>query len=314
MSKNEDFKDHLIKKMKEKDLAETSINFYLRNLKKLNDDKPIENLNFLSNKKKVMKFILSKKPNTQRNYYISLVSTLRTDPTKKTLQKFYQGHMDSMNKTLKEKESSNEKTETQKNNWIPHEEIQNIYNDLEKHVNEFKDKINLSESEYKVLLKYVVLSLYILIPPRRNKDYKDAYIIKGIKEKDLDNKENYIDITNKKFIFNNFKTAKTEGQQKIDIPDNLLNVLNIYVKHHPLLEENEKTFDVPFLVNYKGIPLDSVNAITVILNKIFPKKIGSSMLRHMYLSNKYGDILKEQQKDAKMMAHSTTMQKDYIKK
>jgi hypothetical protein len=37
------------------------------------------------------------------------------------------------------------------------------------------------------------------------------------------------------------------------------------------------------------------------------------MLRHIYLSNKYGDTLKEQQKDAELMSHNLNTQKDYIK-
>jgi hypothetical protein len=37
------------------------------------------------------------------------------------------------------------------------------------------------------------------------------------------------------------------------------------------------------------------------------------MLRHIYLSSKYGDDLKEREKDAKIMGHSLQTQKDYIK-
>jgi hypothetical protein len=37
------------------------------------------------------------------------------------------------------------------------------------------------------------------------------------------------------------------------------------------------------------------------------------MLRHIYLSDKYGDLLKEQKEDAIKMGHSVSMQRDYIK-
>jgi len=37
------------------------------------------------------------------------------------------------------------------------------------------------------------------------------------------------------------------------------------------------------------------------------------MLRHIFLSNKYGDIIEEQKKDADAMGHSVEQQKDYIK-
>lgn len=58
----------------------------------------------------------------------------------------------------------------------------------------------------------------------------------------------------------------------------------------------------------------SVNSITRILNKVFGKKVGSSMLRHIYLSSKYGNVSKEMKEDAKIMGHSTEVQKNtYIK-
>ena len=71
--------------------------------------------------------------------------------------------------------------------------------------------------------------------------------------------------------------------------------------------------EIPFLCDFKGEPLLQVNSITYILNRIFKKKIGSSMLRHFYLSEKYFDKVKEMADDAKNMSHSLSMQKDYIK-
>jgi hypothetical protein len=81
--------------------------------------------------------------------------------------------------------------------------------------------------------------------------------------------------------------------------------------HH--LSNFIKNVPVPLLVDYNDKPLTNINSITYIINKIFKKKIGSSMLRHIYLSGKYGDELKERQKDANMMSHSVEMATDYIK-
>lgn len=310
----EDFETTLIEKLKKKNLTDSTISFYLRNLRKLNNDKEIKNLNFLNNEESIEKIIEGKKPNTKRNYYITIVSILGVDSKKKTLLKHYREKMDKINKDLKEEEGKNEKSETQKKNWIEKKELDEIYDKYKEEVNKFKNEKDLTPKKYDKLLKYVILSLYTLIAPRRNKDYQESYMVKGIPEKDLSDNINYIDITKKKLIFNNFKTVKTEGEQKIDIPDDLMNVLNIYIKFHPLIELNEKKFEVPFLVDDNGLPLPNVNSLTVILNRIFKKNIGSSMLRHMYLSNKYGNILEEQKEDAKNMGHSVEMQKDYIKK
>ena len=54
--------------------------------------------------------------------------------------------------------------------------------------------------------------------------------------------------------------------------------------------------------------------ITRILNKIFGKNIGSSMLRNMYLTNKYGDMVEELKDDTKSMSTSVGVAlNNYIK-
>ena len=93
-----------------------------------------------------------------------------------------------------------------------------------------------------------------------------------------------------------------------------MEVINLYLKYHPLNKNMKKQpTNIPFLVDYKGNPFYKVNDITRMLNKIFHKKVGASMLRHIYLSGKYGDILKQQEQDAKAMSHNLSTQKDYIK-
>jgi hypothetical protein len=126
-----------------------------------------------------------------------------------------------------------------------------------------------------------------------------------------DKTKNYLDTKKRQFIFNVYKTAKKDGQLIVNIPDELFNIIKIYLKHHPMKLEM-KNDNVPFLMYFNKKPVKD-NGITRILNKIFDKKIGSSMLRHIYLSSKYGDILEEQKNDAKMMSHGSLTQKDYIK-
>jgi len=59
--------------------------------------------------------------------------------------------------------------------------------------------------------------------------------------------------------------------------------------------------------------VNPTNGITRILNKIFDKKIGSSMLRHIFLSDNLGEVVKNQEQLANDMAHSVRMQRAYIK-
>jgi hypothetical protein len=62
-------------------------------------------------------------------------------------------------------------------------------------------------------------------------------------------------------------------------------------------------------------PYKNTNSITLLLNRIFKKNIGASMLRKMYLTSKYGDNAEQLKKDASAMGTSTgVIQTNYIKK
>lgn len=304
----ENLYNQLKTKLKEKDLSDGSINLYLRNLKKLNDNQEFKTLKFLSKPEEVINKIKDLKDNTQRQYLISIVSCLKV-LDKQPLYKKYYKLMLNIHDKIKEKPTE-EMTETQKKNWLNWDDVLKIYGEMKDKLKLNKTKI--TEQQYNNLLHFTILSLFVLIQPRRNLDYMKMMIT--FNENTEDKKFNYLDVKKKQFIFNVYKTAKEEtkknGSLIVDIPEDLMKVLETYIKFHPLKKKNE---NIPFLVYYNGEPLNKVNTITRILNKIFGKKIGASMLRHSFLSYKYGDLLKEQEKDAKAMSHNIMTQKDYIK-
>jgi integrase len=313
---NTEFKNDLIQKFKDKGLTENSIKMYVRNLEKLNNNMPLKNFNFLKDVEGILEKLTKYKDNTKRGYIISVCSALSTDNKTKAKKKLYDEYfkiMIDMNKELKEKEKMNEKSDTQKANWVEWNEVETIFNDLKEKVMKFANSKEINEANYNTLLSMIILGLYYYSPPRRNQDYQKMYIVKN-DEPDLPTGANYLDFDKKEFIFNVFKTSKKEGQQRQEIPEELMELIKIYLKFHPLVKGKKlpKT-PVPFLVYSDGSELNKVNSITRILNKVFGKSVGSSMLRHSYLSGKYGDIVKEQKKDAKLMGHSTEQQKDYVK-
>lgn len=312
MTYETEFKQELATKLQDKDVSETSIKLYLRNLEKLNDDQPLKNIKFLKDYDNIIESLNDYKPNTQRNYIIAINSVLSLDPSKnKKLRQQYFDLMMNMNKVLKEKESENKQSQTQKENWITQDEVKARLDELRSKVDKFKKNKTLTESQYNTLLQTVILSLYVLHPARRNKDYQLMNIVK--REKQLADNLNYLDLDNNKFIFNKFKTSKTEGSQEIPIEPELMEIIKIYLKYHPGIDNNKK-FNVPFLVTSNGEPLKNINAITLILNRIFKKKIGSSALRGIYLTSKYGNVRNDMKEDAQKMAHSIeTQQNTYVK-
>lgn len=308
------FKKTLYNALKAKNLSESSIKLYLRNLEKLNDDLPLKNFNFLKDEKNIISKLNDYKDNTKRGYLISITATLSAVKDKfKALYEKYLKLMVDLSNQIKKKPTQ-EMTDTQKENWLKWDEVVKKFNDIKIKVDSFINHKEINESQYNLLLSYVILALYIYNPPRRNLDYQIMNIVKKY-DNSFSSDKNYLSYDDNEFIFNVFKTAKREGQVKTDINENLKHVINQYLKFHPLIKGKKliKSSNFPFLVYFNGNQLITVNAITRILNKLFEKNIGSSMLRHIYLTNKYGEDNNEKLKDAKAMSHSVDTQKTYIK-
>jgi len=287
-----------MEKLKEKGLADKSIKLYMTILKGLNDKREVRNLKFLENPKKILDKIKDYKPTTQRNVLIAIVSILKN--LGNDGYKLYYDKMIEMNKEIEDNNKNNVKTETQKENWIKWDDVENKFNEL---VKKLKGSKNISEDGYNNYLDTVILGLYVLLPPRRNVDY---LTMKVSTDGNKDDKYNWLDLKKKQFIFNNYKTKKSFGQQIIDIPKDLMDLIKKYLKY-------KKDGEGYLLVKFSGERLKSDNAITRRLNKIFGKNISSSMLRHSYLTSKYGKVQEEMKADAEAMAHSVKQQKDYIK-
>lgn len=303
------FENDLEKKFQEKNISGSSIKLYMNNLRKLNDGQEITSFKFLEKPEKIVEKLVKYKPTTKRNFLISIVSALNTDNNSK-IKKLYGKYYDLM-LNMNEEVKNIVHTADELPEW---KVIQEKAEELKKSVNEFKDKKTISPPEFETLLKYVVLSLYTLQPPRRNGDYLEMYIVEKYKN-DMSNEKNYLSRSTAEFIFNQYKTAKKYNQQVETITPEMAEVLRIYLKFHPLLKSGKLPKGVDetkFLVYRDGEGVSQMNSITRILNSILGKGIASSKLRHIYLTSKYGDTIKEQEKDAQAMGHSTAQQKEYI--
>lgn len=299
-----------------KKISETSKKLYIQNIKRLNGNQEIKNLNFLNNSSKIFEKIKDKSKNTQRTYLISVVSLLKELPEKKykKLYDIYYKILMDFNKDLKD---NTEKSEKQKDNWISQDELTQIYESTkEKAIPNLLSnrKKDATPEQWETILKYFILSLYYLQSPRRNKDFLEMYVIKKYDD-DLDKTFNYYSIDDKTFHFCNYKTKGTYQTQNIKLNDDMENVMNEYLLNHPMRKEIKKLSDkVPLLVYANGEKLKSSDVITRLLNKIFKKKIGSSMMRNMYLTDKYADLNKEKEKDMQAMGTSSgTADNNYIK-
>lgn len=301
-------------------VADSTVKAYLKTLCILNDKAPFKNLNFLKDIEHIDEKIKEYAPTTQRAILATIISVMTPNKSKATMKKVYDHYYKEMMDRVSAakdhaKEHPNEKTEKQTKNWISWADICAKHQELGKEAEALAQQKKLSAAEFDKLLQYVILSLYVLVPPRRNQDYLDMYVVKKYSES-MPKDKNYLDLATKKFIFHKYKTSKVYGAQQIDIPEPLMNVVTMYLKHHAEYQANKRKNDpIKLLVAADGQPILAINAITRVLNRLFGKKVGVSMLRHSFVTDKYGDLVKEQEADASAMGHSVQEAvQTYIKK
>ena len=265
-------------------LSDSSRTLYRKNLEKLNGGEPIKNLNFLKNPTDVLEKLKGYKPNTVRSYIISVCSVLGDDKSKKVL-KGYTDILVNLNSEIRKNPTVN----APKIGW---KDVLDTYQKLK---TKFDAIRTLNDRNYNSYLECLVLSLYVLQAPRRN-DFQNMYIVKTWSE-DLPFDRNYYCVSSNREIFNIFKTSKKDGQLILDCPAELQKIIMQSIKLRGIKKLDTEN---ALLTNADGSNFKHLNSITRILNGIFkPVKIGSSQLRHIYVSEKYGDNIDERVKDSK---------------
>ena len=267
----------------------TSILFNLhKKLEPENDD-----MKFFDDDKKILDNLKEKSPQTRKTVLAALFIL--------TNNKAYNELMLQDCKHTNDLYKSQKKSKKEEDGWVSIEEIKNIYDNL-------FEKVNAMFSN-KLLADYQVINNFILLgclggvsglPPRRSKDFTEMKI------KNYDTKtDNYFKAG--KFYFNVYKTAKDYGEQIIDVKSKapeFYKILNKWVKYNPtdylLFSSNQQKLTSP--------------QITRMLNKLFGKNTSVDLIRHIYLTEKYGKLQEEMESDSRDMSHSTSMQALYIKK
>jgi len=302
------FMVELHKQLREKrEIAEVTASQYIRTLYSLNSERSFLNLAWLKNIESVESRLSEYAQSTQKTMLSTIVSTLSLVNQKSSYKKIFAYWYNKMmdKSTEFSNQDTTRKTAKQEENWLSWEIVLAHESRLAKESEEILKKSHVGDGDWNTLLSYMVLSLYTQFPPRRNQDYQLMKVVKTAAQ--AKNTEfNYYVEDIQKFIFNKYKTAKAHGEQLFDVPTDLVKVINRYLSKHP-----EKKRPLWFLVSSDGSKLSSVNAITRILNRIFGKNVGATMLRHIYLSSKYD--VEEMNKDADEMGHSAGMQRDYMK-
>ena len=311
---------------KSRNLKESSVKAYVFNLQKLHDKmfnhKNIQDLDFLKDTTEVIETLNDLKLSSRKTYLAAIVVALATQEEKyeKPLKEYRELMMDHIQeyKGIQEEQS---KSDSQKENWTSMASIKKVPRRYKKELVDRKifdkDPKDVNKKEMDLIQKWLVSSLYVLDdanPPPRN-DFTPMKVISFKQFTDIPDgekeKNNYLVIQsrNKKFFsLGEYKTDKTYGLKRIDLGSKLNSVINIYQKFNP---------GEYLIYNSRGGPM-TPNGLTKYLNKTFEptgkKNISSTMLRHIYITEKLGGpTLKEKKALAEKMGHSVATQEIYKK-
>jgi hypothetical protein len=289
-------------------LSKSSVNTYgsiLRSLHRQLQGTDEVDPSFFENSQLIFDHLKEVPPSKRKTVLSALVIITDGDEQKK----YRELMMDDIGSHRKEIELQ-KKTPQQEQNWVTRDEIEKKYKLYEKQAAALFKKDKLTNKEIQQYQQFVILALLggKHIVPRRAKDYVDMKI-RGDIDKD---KDNYID--KKALVYNSYKTAKTYGKQTVALPTKLKNILNKWMLINPsdylLIDSNMQPL---------GGPDQSANGAVKLnqrIGRIFDKKAGVNILRHSYLTEKFGDtIQRNKQIDSTMrdMGSSKSMLSTYVK-
>jgi len=295
--------EFLTKTWRNRGVSPSSIKLYLFQLQQLNGDE-LKDINFLRDVPKILNKLEKYKQSTVRTKLIAVIACLKTMDEPELLKEY-----SDIVKKINDDTDNTTKSETQKENWISKDEVMKLWKKYDEEVATFANKRKIDEKQQEILLRFMILSLYTLITPRRNADYGLMKIVKKMTP-NMSDEFNYLDLKTKSFYFNNYKTKNLYNQQIEQIPELLWNVIKVYLKFH--------SKDCDFFLCIDNKPLPHGNSITLILNKIFGKRVGCSLLRSIFATDSLKEIQplldKVKQKAKEMGNSSTALINNYIKR
>lgn len=320
------------------DIKKASIEFYLTGLKKIiemtsgNKSNEILKLSELKKSKKIIDRLegsiksISSRKNIVSSILVFMGAIKSEIPSVSKSLEVYQEYHKNLAKKKEDSYMDNEMSAKEKENWITGKDISDKISSLKAVV----EGANMSPSQgssdsgkiSRVLLdtyqRYLVLNLYTLLPPLRN-DYANVKVIKncedfGEKDECVDTEFNYINFCTKKLLLCTYKTRKFYGIKRVDIPGELFEIIEEWerIKNIYFFQKNIANSQDFLLINTTNCEKMKSNSLTKYINRIFaPKKVSTTMLRKIYLSEKYPVVVsyRDQTRDAMIMGHSLSMQK-----
>jgi len=183
----------------------------------------------------------------------------------------------------KEDDDKQELTDSQMENFIPWTDVLKFYKQLKEQCTPLMKLDELTKKQFELVQHYILLSMYVLTPPRRSADFVN-FKLRGFST-GPESEDNYMIVPRSKkskteLVFHTYKNQSRLGIQSIKIDNKFRDLLLRWFQ----LNKHEY-----LIVNNVGGKISN-GKIASMMKEIFGKKISTSLLRHIYLTHEYGSI------------------------
>lgn len=213
---------------------------------------------------------------------------------------------DEYNKRYANEQLSGKISEKQQPNFVSLDDLKEMVKRIEVDVRQIKKDAKtkpITASQKNLLSAYTLFVSYMSMPLRNDLASMKIITKRGFNKipSEEKSKNNYLLMGKNQlsFVLNNYKTAGKYGEKILPLPKPVERKMRSYMKLMDLPRTNDILFDF------------NSNSMTQLLirtsEKYIKKRIGTTMLRKIYLSDKFSDTKKEKEKDANIMGHSKEM-------
>ena len=309
-------------KQNKPEITESSLRAYTLNLRKLHQrlhgTKDFSGIEWLQDHDTVMKNIEANCGSylTSRNYLNAVIVLLLNHPQHEIALKAYQQRRDELNSKYTQIQQTKQPTERQSQNWVSVAQIQELINELEQEVKIItaSAKDQRTHRDMQTVQDHFMITFWLHYPVRNDLQHTRIIARRAFNALPQEQKDGHnfvimgIPI---EFSVGSYKTRKRYGVKKIQIDKKpVMKALRDWMKVSPNPEY--------VLVNVKnGAPMTSLQItqnLTRVFKTRFNKSVGTTLLRHIVLTETFGKQLQDMEKMADIMGHDVaTAQSVYIK-
>jgi hypothetical protein len=289
--------DTLLTKIKDsRKITDSTLKLYGRNIRRLMKEAESENVDDFTADKTLNK-LMSSSNSTLANYVATCLVVLGLEKSKN------KERIEELNMKLRELNGKVKNSDDK-----PKDEEIVKWDSIVSLADKLRNNFMKIEMKYKEGMEAMLLNFYSLFPPQRSEIFSNL-IITSTKPIDKDNNYLYRKSTNVYYmIINKHKTLRSAGEITEQITDKqLIKMLNRYLK----------LYNTKYLFQYsddKSLSPSDISKMLGQTTKELGDKLGSSSMRHIYLSNKYSGVMKDLESDTQKMGNSVGVAvSNYIK-